>query len=203
MELASPTVHKSGNSLHVSHGDDRGLFVTFYNEAIEIPFESEQAGHPVFKEVPYVHIMFPGNSTTQVRRPVKLKGDENTPSDPLRWPMQWQAFQSQSEQVHTGIPVNEWPPLTKSQALALKGMQIHTVEQLANVPDNGLTWLGAREMQQKAIAWLKNAGDGAEVMRLQKENENLRADVEALKTQFAEIAAARKPGPKPKVHDHE
>lgn len=193
MELASPQVHKSGNSLHVSHGDDRGLFVTFYNEAVEVPYQSEQAGHPVFKDVPYIHIMFPGNSTTQVRRPVKLKGDESTPSDAQRWPMQWQAFQSQSEQVHSGIPVTEWPPLTKSQALGLKALQIHTVEQLANVPDNGLTWLGAREMQQKALAWLKTADGGAEVLRLTKENENLRSDVETLKAQFAELAAANKP----------
>lgn len=192
MELAQAQVHKSGNTLHVSHGDDRGLFVTFYNEAIEVPFESERSGHPVYKDVAYVHIMFPGNSTTQVRRPVKLKGDENTPSDPQRWPQQWAAFQSQSEQVHSGIPITEWPPITKSQALALKAMQIHTVEALADVPDMGLTWLGAREMQQKALTWLKNAGDGAEVLRLQKENENLRSDVEALKAQFAELAAAQK-----------
>ena len=189
MELATPTIHKSGNSLHVSHGDDRGLFVTFYNEAVEVPFESEKAGHPVYKDVPYVHIMFPGNSTTQVRRPVKEKGDDNTPSDPQRWPMQWQAFKSQSEQVHVGIPITEWPPLTKSQAMSLKAMNIHTVESLAEMPDSGLTWLGAREHQQKAVAWLKNATGGAEVLRLQHENSALRADIDALKAQFAELAA--------------
>ena len=201
MELATPTIHKSGNSLHVSHGDDRGLFVTFYNEAIEIPFESEQAGHPVYKDVPYVHIMFPGNSTTQVRRPVKEKGDENTPSDPQRWPAQWAAFKSQSEQVFVGIPITEWPPLTKSQALSLKAMNIHTVESLADMPDNGLTWLGAREMQQKAIAWLKNATGGAEVLRLQKENEVLRADMDALKEQFKELANKPKLGRPPANKD--
>ena len=208
MELATPTIHKSGNSLHVSHGDDRGLFVTFYNEAVQSPFKSEEAGHPVFDDVPYIHIMFPGNSTTQVRRPVKLKqGEDGAPSDPQRWPKQWQAFKSQSEQVHSGIPITEWPPITKSQALALKGIHIHTVEALAEVPDNGLTWLGAREMQQKAIAWLKNADGGAEVLRLTKENEDLRTDIDMLKAQVSQLMAASKTskaGPKAaQKEDHE
>jgi len=197
MELATPTIHKSGNSLHVSHGDDRGLFVKFYNEAVEVPFKSEEAGHPVFEDVPYIHIMFPGNSTTQVRRPAKIKGDDQTPSDPQRWPQAWAAFQSQSEQVQSGIPITEWPPLTKSQAMSLKERQIHTVEALASVPDHALTWLGAREMQQKAQAWLRNAGDGSEVLRLQRENENLKTDVESLKAQMSELMAAQAASNKP------
>ena len=192
MEFASAQIHKSGNSLHVTHGDDKGLFVTFYTESIEAPYESEQAGHPVFKDVPYVHILFPGDRTKEVKRPVKMKGDESSPSDMERWPRQWQAFQAQAQEVANGLPITEWAPISKSQALALKAMHIHTVEQLAEVPDHALTWLGAREMQEKARTWLSQAKDGAEALRLKAENDALRQDIEQLKKQFAELAAGNR-----------
>ena len=193
MELATPTIHKSGNQLHVSHGDDKGLHVTFYIEAIKSPFKSEQAGYPVFEDVTFVHILFPGNRSTEVKRPAKLKNDGGIPPDNERWPRAWQAFQNQSEEAHVGLPVTEWSPLTKGQAMGLKAQHIHTVEQLAELPDHALTWLGAREMQIKAKAYLKQAGDGgAEAMRLSKENDNLHAVIEALKAQISDLAKSKK-----------
>ena len=188
MELASPTVHGKGNNLHVSHGDDKGLFVTFYDESVEHPHKSEEAGYPIFVDVTYIQILFPGDNTRKTVRPAKLVADGGAPPDPQRWPAQWQAYKSQSEQVESGLPVTQWGPLTKSQALMLKSLSIHTVEQLAAVPDHALTWMGAREMQAKAQAFLRNAQDGAEVNRLQAENDALRADVDALKAQFQALS---------------
>lgn len=192
MEFASATVHKSGNQLHVTHGDDKGVFVTFSMEAVHHPYKSEQAGRPVFEDVPHVQILFPGDTTKKVYRPVYMVGTENKPSDPARWPQQWAAFMAQAEQAQSGTPLTEWSPVTKSTALTLKSMSIHTVEQLAEVPDHALTWLGARELRDKAKAWLLAAGDGAAVMKLQKENDDLRSDIEALKAQFTELAKSKK-----------
>ena len=191
MELASAQVVKSGNSLRVQHGDDKGLYVTFFTEPVESPFKSEQAGHPVFDDVVFIHIIFPGNRSTEVKRPAKLKADGGAPTDPQRWPAQYEAFKNQSVQVNSGMPVTEWAVLTKSQALGLKSMNIHTVEQLAEVPDHALTWMGAREMQVKAQAWLKNATDGSEVLRLKSENQSLRLDVDRLMEQVKELAAVK------------
>ena len=190
-EFASATITKRGNQLHVSHGDDSGLFVRFYDESLEMPFLSEQAGHPVYQDVPYIQIMFPGDRTKEVKRPVKMKGDESSPSDAQRFSREWEAYKAQSEAVTVGMPVTEWAPLTKSQAMALKTMNIHTVEQLAEVPDHLLSWMGAREMSQKARAWLKQAGDNATALKLQAENDALRADIETLKQQFAEMSTKR------------
>lgn len=201
MEFATAQVHKAGNQLHVTHGDDKGLFVTFYDEAIRQNFESEQQGRPVFKDVPHVHIMFPGDRTKEVKRPVKLSGDESSPSDPERWPRQWAAYQAQAAEVVDGLPVTEWAPLTKSQAMELKALHIHTVEQLAAVPDHALTWLGAREMQAKARAFLAQATDGAEVLRLKAENEALRTDLELLKQQVAELSGTKTKGGKKAAED--
>ena len=194
MELATAQPNlRNGQSVGMAkHGDDAGLFVTFYTESVEAPFESEQRGYTVFKDVVYVHIMFPGNRSTEVRRPARLKAEGGHPADIQRWPRQWEAFQSQSVVTSVGMPVTEWAPLSKSQALMLKAMNIHTVEQLAEVPDHALTWLGARDMQVKAQTWLKSAANSAEALRLQADNDRLRADIDALKAQVAELAAPKK-----------
>lgn len=191
MELAEPTVTKHGSQLHVSHGEDKGLFVQFYTRAVEHPYQSEQAGRPVYVDQDYILILFPGDNTKKVDRPVD-KGDLQRPSDAKRWPEQWAAYKAQQEVVQVGTPLTEWPPLSKAVALTLKGLNIHTVEQLAEVPDTALTWLGAREQHEKAKVWLAQASNGAEAMRLKAENDKLRTDIDQLKAQFAELFAQRK-----------
>lgn len=191
MEFAPATIHKAGNQLHVSHGDDKGLFVEFYTEAVKSPFKSEQANRPIYEDTPYVRILFPGDTTKRVERPVDLHGSETKPSDPQRWPQQWAAYQNQQVQTQIGTPITEWPAVSKSQALNLKAMNVHTVEGLAEVSDAGLTWLGARELREKARAYLAAAAGGAELSKAQAENAALRADIDALKKQFAELAEGK------------
>lgn len=192
MEFATPKVHEVGNELHVTYGSDAGLYVQFHMEAEHQAYESEQAGYPVYKDVPFITIMFPGDNTKKVVRPVDMEGKGQVPSDPLRFPRQWQAFKNQSVQAQEGLPIEEWPPITKSTAASLKAMNIHTVQMLANVGDNALTWLGARELREKAKAYLASATDSAAVLKIQTENDNLKNEVIALKKQFAEMAAERK-----------
>jgi len=91
-----------------------------------------------------------------------------------------------------GTPITEWPVVSKSQALNLKAMSIHTVEALAEVSDNALNWLGARELREKARSYLAAAAGGAALSQAQAENAALRADIEALKAQFADLAESNK-----------
>jgi len=134
MEFATPMIHKSGNALHVSHGDDSGLHVEFHTELEHMGFKSEQEGRPVYEEVPFIKIMFPGNKTTSVYR-------RATDDDKQRFPKHWEVFERQGKQVVTGQPIEEWGPISKSMAATLKAMNIFTVEQLAGAPDTALTWL--------------------------------------------------------------
>lgn len=187
MDLATPEIVKRGSQLHVKHGDDSGLFVTFYDHTVEMTAESEKQGHPVFKDVPFIRIIFPGNTTTRVERPVKMTSDQSSPSDPERFPRAWQAYKSQSIEVEQGLPVTEWPAITKAMAQTLKALDIHTVEAMATVSDHALTFLGARELREKARSYLANAKDGAENTRLQAENQQLRTDVEMLKEQMSQL----------------
>jgi hypothetical protein len=48
---------------------------------------------------------------------------------------------------------------------------------------------GAREMRDKAIAWLKSSEDGAEAMRLAADNKRKDDRIEALENQLSELAA--------------
>ncbi|RQS22413.1 chromosome partitioning protein ParA [Burkholderia sp. Bp8995] len=188
MDFATPFIHKQGNQLHVSHGDDSGLLVEFTLEPVHQEAESERQGRPIYKDVPHIRIHFPGDRTKQIFRPVKMQDDVQGPSDPRRFSRQWEAFVEQRAQVSEGTPLEQWPPLSRSEVLSMKAMHIHTVEQLAAIADHNLSWLGARELRDKAAAWLQNADGGKEVIRLMAENDQLRADLEAQKGQTRELA---------------
>jgi hypothetical protein len=83
--------------------------------------------------------------------------------------------------------------------MEFKAMHIHTVEQLAGISDSNLSWLGARELRDKAIAWLAQADGGKETMRLTAENATLKADMEDLKRQMKEMSALVQAGAESKV----
>jgi hypothetical protein len=199
MDFAQARIVEQGNSLHVTHGDDSRLYVEFTMEAIHQTAKSEEEGRPIFKDVPHVRIHFPGDRTKQIFRPVKFDDDHQGPADPRRFPQQWRAFEAQQEQVQTGTPIEQWGPLTKSQAMEFKAMHIHTVEQLAGIADSNLTWLGARELRDKAVAWLAQAENGKEALRLQGELEKRDMRVEDLERQLKELAALVQAGAEAKA----
>lgn len=202
-EFASATVAGKGNRLTVSHGGDESLIVRFYLESVHQRFESEQAGRPIYKDVPYIWIQFPGDRTRDIRRKVDFNGKHGLP-DPERFPKQWAAYERQQEVVQEGTPLEEWGPISKSLALTYKGLNIHTVEQLASVGDQLLHGLGhgARELRDKAVAWLRSTEDSSEVMKLQSENAQLRQDLDMLKQQVEELSDKPKRGrpKKPEVN---
>ena len=173
--FAEAQIHKSGSQLHVTHGDDKECYVEFRMEPIHMVAKSEELARPIYEDQPFIRIMFPGDKTKIVDRPV-------ADHDKHRFPSQYRAFEQQDTQVQSGTPITEWSILTKSQAMEYKGMGIHTIEQLSTVSDGNLTWLGARDYRDKAKAWISAASDtGATVSKLMAEIASLRADLEASK----------------------
>lgn len=183
MTLADAKVVQTGhNHYAVVHGDDSNNYVEFEQVAVKNEAKSIAAGHPVFDDFDQITIRFPGDKTKVVTK-------KATEEYKQRYPKQWAAYKAQELQVQEGFPITEWPVLTKSEALNLKANGIHTVEQLANIPDTALgVTLGARTYRDKARATLSKAADGKAVLALQSENETLKADVEALKQQVKELA---------------
>lgn len=182
----------------VNHGSDAGLYVEFRMDALQDHAKSTEEGRPIFTDTPFITIMFPGDKTKKIDRPVKLKDDIDGPSDPRRFPRQWEQFKAQEEQSSEGLPIQQWSVLTKGQALELKAMGIHTVEQMAELPDSALTWLGARALREQAINWISKAGAHKVEAKLTAENTRLKDQIDALTLQVKDLAARiDSPDPKP------
>ena len=196
-EFSPATVSGRGNQLNVSHGGDDALIVQFMMEPVLQGFESEQAGRQIFKDTPFVWIRFPGDRTREVKR--KANAEYRA-----RFPRQWAAFERQQVEPQSGTPLEQWGPISRSHALTLKGVNVHTVENLAAVPDSALHNLGhgGRELRDKAITWLKTSADDAEALRLAADNKRKDDRIAALEAQVAELAQRRKPG-RPRKDDDE
>lgn len=201
MSLVDAQVVQQGDRYFVKHGDDAGLYVEFSIEAVQNEHKSTEAGRPIFEDKEYITIRIAGDNKTVRRRPVSLKWKGDVPPDSERWPRQWQAFKNQQTQTVEGTPLTEWGMITKSDAMSMKALNIHTVEQLAELGENNMQWMGARMMRDKAKAWIAQSQGNAGLSKLQAENETLRNDLEALKNQMAalidakpELAEKRKPG---------
>lgn len=182
--FSTPKVIQSGTALHVEHGTDSNLYVEFRMESVLQPFLSEKEGRPIFKDVPYIRIITPGDRTKVMDRPVNEE-------DMARFPRQYQAFKNQEVQVTEGTPITEWPPLTRSEAMEFKALNIHTVEQLANLPDSSLNWLGGMERRKQAQTYLAASKDTSLITKMNGELAKRDADIASLKNQLAELSAAK------------
>jgi hypothetical protein len=188
------------------HGTDKGLNVRFYMEPMQDHKASEEQGRPIFEDKPFIEINFPGDNTRQVVRPVKTDGDAQGPSDMERFPHQWMAFQrgEQTGNGGSGLPLDEWAAITRSEAKSLKMANVLTVEQLAAVPDGVIHRLGhgGRGLVEKARTWLASTGDvqiGQEVFQQLEHAQNTVAQMQQkLEAAIARIAELEADSTKPK-----
>lgn len=199
MEFISPKITEIGNQVYVSYGDDGGLYVQFKKDSIPDLERSASEGRACFKDIDIIEINMAG-STSTVYRPVNFNTTPHQPADPERFPKQWAAYKNQEVQSKDGTPLEEWGPITKSQAAELKAINIFTVEDLVACPDGRLTWMGARDMQEKAKLFVEQAKGNAPLLQLREENDKLRRDLEAFKLQVAGMNSDKKT--KEKVNDN-
>jgi len=189
--FVSAQVRDTGTGLSITHGDDRALIVQFLMQPVRQGAASANKGRDIFKDEPFIWIRFAGDRTREIKRPVRFEqGPNGELPDPERFPRQWDVFQKQKAEVHEGTPIEQWPQVSRSTALNLKGVNVHTVEHLAAVSDTVLHNLGhgGRELRDKAIAWLKAASDSAALMAAQEKQKQLEDDNAALKQQVADLA---------------
>jgi len=186
MTLVTPQIIQQGQNYHVQHGTDAGLYVQFYMESVKDEEASLEKGRPIYLDKEYVKIIPVGDKNTVVCRPVDLNGNRNVPPDNVRWPAQYAAFKNQQTQAVEGTPLEQWPPLTKSQVMMMKAVNVHTVEQLCEVSDQNLgnLGMGARDLRDKAIAYIESAQKGALPMAAQQKISDLEKQVQALKNQL-------------------
>jgi hypothetical protein len=170
------------------------------------------AGRPIYKDEIFVKITRPGAKSNLIKKvpmaydrkgePIldrqglhmPAKGDPSYPSFPERFSLQWNQFINNMEQTRSGTPLEQYPPLTKAQVLELRGIGIHTIEELASIPDSNLqniAMMDARKFRDSARAYMDAASGNAALTQAMSTIENQRADIEALKAQFAQLAEER------------
>jgi len=85
----------SNPPLHESH-----VFVSIYTDAVELKAESEKAGRPIFKDIPFIRITIPGDTNNIIER--KL-----TEQDKHKYPRAWAEYERGETQGFTGTPLEQ------------------------------------------------------------------------------------------------
>lgn len=174
----------------------QNVFVEFYEDALEIPFKSEQEGRPVYEQREFVRIMVPGDSMNIIETPA-------TNEHRAAYQRQYERFKKGQMDVIDGTPLVQWPVINKAQVKEAAYFEVHSVEQLAALSDSACSRMGMgyAELRTKARAWLAAAKDAAVVTRQAAENERLQAEIEALKEQIAQMAAPKRGRPAKEVEE--
>ena len=185
---------------------DDGNFVSFYDHAIENSVASEEAGRPVFDTAIMCKVICPGQKNQEVHHELIRYADDGEKVIKEnrmvinRFKRQFEAYKEGRDTSDlSGTPLTEFPVLTASQRATLESLQIRTVDQLAEVADGDLgnIGMGARELREKAKAYLDSASNGAVTAKLAAENERMRDEIDMLRNQVKELSALADEATKP------
>lgn len=135
---------------------DENLLVKFYMHPRKIQSESEAEGRPIFKDVPHINIMQPGNKDNIINRVA-------TSQDISRFAEHYRKFEARvSQEPEGGTPLDEWPAVTRSQVEELRFYNVLSVEQLAGMSDsNAQNFRGINSLRTKAKAFLEFSKENA------------------------------------------
>ena len=158
--------------------------VLFYKHWKQNNKESERQGRPIGEELDYVEIRGLGQDKTVVKRAAAL-ADQN------EYHREWGLYQRGLEQVAEGTPLREWPVMTPEEILRLNSHSIHTIEALVAVSDAGLQEMGhgARQIQQRAKAYLEEDAPKAAAANLRVLSDEQRTEIERLTNENAGLQA--------------
>ena len=158
--------------------------IRFYQESIQLGFQSEAAGHPVFEDRDFIEINIPGDQSNVIVR-------EATDNDKKVHASLFAQYKAGLTPSIEGVPVEEWSRLTRAQANNYKALNFLSVEQIAEMSDTaaGKVGMGAFADRTAAKAYLELAKDSALAQKqaiIIERQDNEMAD---LKRQVAELAA--------------
>jgi hypothetical protein len=175
------------------------VHVEFFVEAVEDKAASRAEGRPIFKDTEFVRIRFPGDMKRELveRADVKCQMDKQNGgwiNYREAYPRHYEAFLAGRVLSNEGTPIEQAPFLTASQRAELKAVKITTVEALASVTDGNVAKLGmgGRAMREQARAYIDAASSSAGVTALAAENADMKAQLERLMAQMAEMQAEKR-----------
>lgn len=165
------------------YGTDRSMIVLFYRGTRLNGQKSREAGTPIYDPVDRVKIIHPGEKD-EMDYVADLRYQH-------RWPEQWARYKQGLEQADSGTPLALLFPSQPDVVATLNALHIRTIQQLASATDTALGNLPmGRSLQKTAKAYLDKAGDGSEFHALQKQNQEMQADLKRANEQIAALTAA-------------
>lgn len=156
-------------------------FPRFHMHPVEDPVASAAQGRPIFVQHERVQIIQPGNPNS----PVLAVTDEHR----NRWPDQYGAFRKGEEVSIHGTPLEQWSYLPRTAVLELKALDLHTVEQVAGLPDSAIHRIGmaGRNIRDMANAYLDDGAAQAITTDALARAEKAEARVATLEKQVEEL----------------
>lgn len=148
-----------------------------------IDIKVKGAGRPIYDAVEYVEIKS-GDKLDIKDRPVSRR-------DKIRFAARYKAWKAGRSTGAIGLPLSQWPGITKGMMEELANHGVGTVEQLASMPDELLSRIGhVQALKQRAKDYLEQSKGLAPLTQMRAENAELKAQLDALQTQMSAFMAA-------------
>lgn len=163
--------------------DDK-LIVGFYKKSVLNAAKSREEGRPIYEGRDFVKIQHPGETLNIVDRPANEH-------DKQRFPRQWSQYERGVTQIPDGVPLNQLFPDKPQIVDMMRGYNIHTVEQLANLSGQaiGTVGMGCQEWVNAAKRYMERAEKGVDHHKFETAMAAKDAQIAALQRQVAEISS--------------
>jgi hypothetical protein len=160
-------------------GDDK-LYVKFFMKPRLNTEKSAVANRAVYEDTEYIEIMAPGEKNSIIQRPAWSQDYE-------RFPKHYALFKQGKREQEVGTPLSMAPFLTEAQVEELRYFKVRTIENLAGLSDSVMqNFMGARELQQKAQAYLFKLTSGDSLLARINDQDKVIAELRALLEQKTE-----------------
>lgn len=167
--------------------EDRPPYVTFETRAEEDRQASIDAGKMVYRDVDYA-IITPRGSKDRIERVAtewlahidrEARQDRFDPKWVAGYKENYEFWKKGQDAPIVGTPLAQWPGLSPAQIRNFHGLNVRSVEDVATANEETLQrmGMGARDLKNRAINWLKSSTDVGKVAEqfsaLQSENSRL------------------------------
>lgn len=179
---------------------ERPPYVQFETRPVEDRDASIREGRYIAKNVNVALITPAGSKDTVERlaedwlREVRLRATRNPPTINPQHASYFEECYARWQKDNTlpedGTPIKGWAVITPAEQVNIISANVRTVEDLAVLNESGLQriGMGARNLQERAKAWLKSATDhgagACEIANLKTQNEELLARIASLEARL-------------------
>lgn len=161
---------------------DDGKIVGFKYQAVINRAKSAGQAVPIHDNLVFVRIQNPGERDYIER--------EAREEDKQRWPRQWHAFTQGRKYVAEGTPLELLFPDQPNIVATMNAVNIHTVQQLANLSGDAISrgGIGFQDWATKAKKYLESAEKGVNFQKFEAEKRKWEEREAALQKQINDLA---------------